>query len=247
MVGIFRSEVRQSHEGNHTHGRPWERSGSVDIEELLVWAYAVQMVDRFERVGLHAIEADAMGFEPRGYSADGCGQLMAIDHLGCRIDGGGRVISDCVHPVAYAVAAAVGSMGTDGPLLRRYASASTRPTTWRAPEHKARPRVWVKEGEKGQVEYVGPGRKGAHVPIIIVWDEKRQAWGRDEYTRWHAALGEVAWRLSTKALGFTISGPIAPAKPWVEGELRKQAKPSSVFLDKGKGGTPPAGPPKGAS
>lgn len=240
MVGIFRSEVRQAHEGIGRGGRPWERSGAVDVERLLHWAYGAQMVERFERVGLHAIEAAAAGYEPRGVSGDGVGQLMAIEHMGCRIDRGSGLVGDCVHPVALVVAAAVAALGEPGREVKRYAVAGTRPMTWRPPEQPIRARVWVKEGKTAQVEYQGPGRKGAYCSVLIAWDKAREQWGRAHYAEWHAALGDLAWQLSTRALGFEVTGPEAPAEPWLEA---KRAEASSIALDLRPEGTPPAGPP----
>ncbi len=230
MVGIFRSEVIQAREGIGAGARPWERTGSIDVEQLAAWAYGVQMVDRFERVGLHAIEAEISGFEPHGYSADGVGHLMAIEHLGCRIDHRAVAVTDAIHPVAYAVASAVGEI-SGGPQVRFHAMAGTRPDAWIEPEHKVRPRAWAKQGEKAQVEYVGPGRKGAHCPIIIVWTKDREEWGRREYTRWWEGLTDLAWRLSTRALGFTVTGPLAPAQPWIEGNRTDENRSHLTFSD----------------
>lgn len=213
MVAIFRSEVVQAREGVMTPRRPWEGTGSVDVEQLCAWAYGVQMVDRFERVGLSVIEAEAAGYEVTRTSSDGVGQLMQIEHLGCRIDRGGVVISDDVHPVALAVAHAVGEAEA-GRTVRAYALAGTRPTAWVEPERKVRASVWVKPWEKAQIEYQGPGRKGAYCPVIVLWDEARKEWGRKQYRAWHDGLVEVAWLLSTRALGFTVTGPAVPAEPW---------------------------------
>lgn len=221
MVGIYRSEVPQAREAIGPVARPWERTGAIDVEQLAAWAYGVQMVERFERVGLHRIEAEAAGFEVQGCSSDGVGQLMAIEHLGCRIDRGGMTVSDGVHPVALAVASALADIdGAD--RVRQYARAGNRPMAWQPPEHPVRASVWVKPWEKAQVEYIGPGKKGAHCPIIITWTREREEWGRNEYTRWWEALAELTWRLSARALGFTVTGPIAPAEPWLAARNGKQ-------------------------
>lgn len=196
--------------------RPWEPAGSIDVEALVNWAYEAQQVDRFERAGLHAIEAAAAGYEPRGYSGDGVGQLMAINNLGCRVDTGGVSISDAVHPVAYAVARALSPLdGAD--LVRAHAKAGTRPTSWRPPVHRVRPVMWAKEGREAAVEYQGPGRKGGYCPVIWLWDDVRERWGRDHYRRWWAGLEGLAWELSKLALRFTITGPAVPLEPWLAG------------------------------
>lgn len=213
MVSIIRSEVTQTRQGGGPALRPWEATGSIDVEALAAWAYGVQMVDRFERVGLHAIEAAAMGYEPRGFSACGVGQLMQIEHMGCRIDKGGVTVRDAVHPAAYAVASMLTDLA-DGDAVRFHARAGTRPTAWVEPKRKARAAIWVKPWESAMVEYQGPGRKGAYCPVIITWDRRRIDWGRAEYARWWAALAELAWRLSSRATGFLVTGPAAPAEPW---------------------------------
>lgn len=213
MVSVRRNEVALAHEGIGARARPWERTGSMDVELLAQWAYGVQMVDRFETAGLHRIEAMAAGYEPVAISADGVGQLMQIEHLGCRIDRGGVSVSDVVHPVALALAGALRDI-TNGERVRHHALSGTRPVHWVPPRDKVRAAIWVKEGVEAMVEYQGPGRKGAYCPIIITWDAKREAWGRGEYTKWWEALAELAYRLSARALGFVVTGPDAPAEPW---------------------------------
>jgi hypothetical protein len=214
MVGVFRSEVRQAREALAAPARPWERTGSIDVEALAAWAYGVQMVERFERAGLHAIEAEAAGFEPSGYSADGVGQLMKIEHLGCRIDGVAPIVSDVCHPVAYALAAALADVA-EGRRVRYHALSGTRPKEWIPPKHYARAAVWKKPWEEAQVEYQGPGRKGGYCQVILLWDRQREAWGREQYGAWWNALADLSWRLSTRALGFSVTGPSAPAEPWL--------------------------------
>jgi hypothetical protein len=239
MVKISRSEERWAHEGARPVRYPWLRTGSVDVEVLAAWAYGAQQVDRFERVGLNAIEAAASGFEPRGFSGDGVGQLMQIEHLGCRIDAGHGLVRDTVHPAAYAVAQAVGECEHGG-RVRYHALSGSRPVAWRAPEHKVRPVVWTKPGAEAQVEYQGPGRKGGYCRVIIAWDAARERWGQLEYAMWWAGLDELVWRLSQRALGFVVTGPAAPAAPWHESGER--AEPSPISLDPEAGaGTPPRG------
>ena len=211
--------------------RPWDPHGSIDVEHLLGWAYGAQMVDRFERSGLNAIEAAACGFEPRAMSTDGVGQMLLIGNLGCRIDGGGVRVSDAVHPAAYAVAQAVRRVD-GGERLRFHAMAGTRPQGWVEPAHKVRAAVWVKPGEKAQVEYQGPGRKGGYCQVIFVWNSEREAWGRSDYARWWRALSDLAWELSRSALGFLVTGPAAPAEPWLGS---KRAAPSSIPIDGARG------------
>lgn len=226
MVSIRKSEVTQARESIGPGMRPWERTGEIDVERLAQWAYGAQMVDRFERAGLHAIEAAASGFEPRGYSGCGVGQLMQIEHLGCRIDHSGASVSDAVHPAAYALASVLGDI-EHGKLVRAHAQAGSRPSTWVPPVHRIRPAMWAKLGREAVVEYHGPGRKGGYCQLIYAWDEARQSWGQAHYRQWWGALAELGWRLSQRALGFIVTGPAAPAEPWLTtGDERAPPTPS---------------------
>ncbi|MCT2398515.1 hypothetical protein [Novosphingobium mangrovi (ex Huang et al. 2023)] len=219
--------------------RPWERTGAIDVELLAQWAYGVQMVDRFEAAGLHRVEAMAAGLEPSSLSADGVGQLMQIEHLGCRIDRGGVQITDNVHPAAYAVAGALREIA-NGDRVRFHALAGTRPAQWQPPERKVRAAIWIKEGTEAMVEYEGPGRKGGYCQVIYTWDARREAWGREQYTVWWEALGQLAYRLSTYAFGFIVTGPAAPASPWHP----KSEAGRPISLDES---VEAGGPPNGSS
>lgn len=229
MVSILRGEVPQAREAQLRPRRPWERTGSVDVEVLAQWSYAVQMVDRFERTGLHQIEAEAAGYEVSRYSRDGVGQLMAIEHLGCRIDRCGGLVSDLVHPAALALASELRGV-EHGDRVRVYAIAGTRPGGWKAPVVKVRPAQWANDGQQAVIEYQGPGRKGAYCLVVIDWDNRLETWGRGDYHQWWQALCDLQWRLSRRALGFLVTGPAAPAEPW---------------LDPAPAGAPP--PPNGSS
>ena len=232
---ILSSDAAQAATPRRPGMRPWEQHGVVDIEALVHWAYAAQMVERFERTGLHAIEAAAAGFEVRGYSGDGVGQLMQINHLGCRIDNGGVLVSDAVHPVAYAVARALqGAEGSD--LVRTYARSGTRPSSWVPPVHRVRPAMWKSEGRDAVVEYQGPGRKGGYCQLIWVWDAGRERWGRDLYQRWWTGLEALTWQLSKQALRFAVTGPAAPFAPWLKSEVDRP-----ISLDGGTAPPPPSG------
>ncbi len=222
-VRLTSAVAREQQLDRPPRARPWERQGSIDVEALVHWAYGVQLVDRFERSGLHAIEAAAAGYEVRAYSGCGVGQLMQINHLGCRVDSGGAIISDAVHPAAYAVAQALRGIA-GGELVRAHGQAGTRPSSWVPPVYRVRPVSWDMEDRQAAIEYQGPGRKGAYCPLIRVWDDAREAWGRALYQRWWAGLEALAWSLSKMALGFMVTGPAAPLEPWV-----------------GAGGTPPSG------
>lgn len=217
MPTILRSEVIQAREAISPPARPWERTGSIDVEALAQWAYGEQMVDRFERTGLHAIEAAAAGFEVSMGSGDGVYQLMQIEHMGCRIDRGGVLVRDCVHPAALALASVL-AVVTDGDLVRYHARAGTRPRGWKARTVKASAAAWVEPFEVAEIEYVGPGRKGAHCRVVFHSDDQSQRAGMAAWRRWWMALQELAFQLSTRAPGFLVTGPSAPPEPWLEAE-----------------------------
>lgn len=241
MVSVRRSNVALAQEGRLTLRYPWQATGSVDVEVLARWAYGAQMVDRFERSGLNAMERAISGFEPSGYSACGVGQLMQIAHLGARIDRGGAIVSDAVHPAALALALALGQV-ENGKRVRFHALAGTRPALWDYATGQWEPVAWVKPGKVAEVEYEGPGRKGGYCRVVQVWDHARKDFGRADYGLWWQALADLAWALSSRALGFVVTGPAAAARPW---ESDERAEASPIALDDG----PEAerAPPSGSS
>lgn len=218
MVSIRRSELAATGAASAVtaaqRARPWEPAGRIGVEQLVHWAIADQMVERFASVGLFVMEAEAAGFDPHGRSACGVARLIDIGNLGCAIDVSGPV-RDAVHPVAYAVDRALAAVERKAAALVRYhARSGTRPTQWMPPERFVRPAHYAADGRSPQIEYQGPGRKGAFCSIIIVWDAARQAFGRETYLRWWDGLDALAWECSKMALGFTVEGPSAPREPW---------------------------------
>jgi hypothetical protein len=196
--------------------RPWEARGSIDVEQLAVWAFRDQRAHRVAGRGLHGIEAAVSGLEPRGRSADGCAAIADIQHMGCRVDWGGATVKDHVHPAAELLEQLVACM-QDGGLVRHYALLGGRPEGWREPARWYRPVVWDKPGEEAGWEWTNEGR-GARgyrmcrvVPTITHQELRAQ---RQLYARWLDALGVLAWELSMHALGFAVTGPSAPARPW---------------------------------
>lgn len=196
--------------------RPWEVTGSIDVEQLVVWAFRDQRAHRHARSGLHAIEAATMNLEPQGRSGDGCAMIADIQHMGCRVDAGGGMIKDHVHPAAEVVAVLVEDLD-GGDLVRHFGRLGGRPEGWREPDRWFRPTVWVKVGEEGQWEWEneGRGKRGNRMTRVIPTVTRDElARRRGEYARWFEALDRLAWRLSLRALGFTVTGPSAPARPW---------------------------------
>lgn len=196
--------------------RPWEASGSIDIERLAVWAYRDQLVDRFASSGLHAIEAEVAGFEPRGASTDGCATLAQIAHMGCRIDRRGAIIDHPVHPAAEMVAAALGGI-KHGDRVVYHARLGGRPSGWEEPEPGKwfRAVQWRKPWVEAEPElFRGRPHYCAVMPTVTPAELIRR---RSEYRRWWDALDQLAFALSLRALGFAVLRPTAPREPWQAG------------------------------
>lgn len=197
--------------------RPWEETGSIDVELLAAWAFGAQRADRHAGVGLHVLEAGIDGVSYRARSQDGCGALSDMENLGCRVDRSHGIVRDSVHPAAEAVAVLVGEV-EGGELVRHYGRLGVRPDGW-AERPRWVPLVWVKYGVLAQSEREGPGRGAPNVTRIIMTVtpeelERRRA----TYRRWWEALDRLAWLLSSKRLGFTVLRPSAPRAPWLDAE-----------------------------
>jgi hypothetical protein len=198
--------------------RPWEPAGAIEVEQLVAWALRDQKADRDVAVGLHGIEAEVAGYHRYGRSTDGCAALADIEHMGCRIDRGGAVVSAPVHPAAWAVVDELrGIEGAD--LVLRYGRVAGRPP-WQAPERWYRPVVWIKIGVEGQAERLGPGRSPMVTRVIPTMTREDLRQLRADYVLWWDALDQLAWRLSMRAMGFTVGRPEAAVTPWLDGGAR---------------------------
>lgn len=194
--------------------RPWEATGSIDVEALAVWAYKVQQVDRFALQGMHAVEAAAAGFEPGGWSSDGCAALGQIAHLGCRVDRKGASITVSVHPAADALAMVLGTI-EHGERVAFWARQGGRPGGWLKPERTFRAVTWVKPWVDAQPVLVRG--KPSYCEIIRTGSYATLEHARVQYIDWWEALDRLAWGLSMRALGFVVLRPAAPREPWAEG------------------------------
>jgi hypothetical protein len=214
-VGPVRVEVMPARSKGPS-ARPWEPLGAIDVEQLVVWAFRDQKADRHAGVGLHRIEANVAGLEPRGRSSDGCAALSDIEHLGCRIDRRAGLVRDLVHPVAEAVAVEASALA-GGELLRFYGRLGGRPDGWAEPQRWYRPVVWVKPGEEAQWERTGRGNSPRFCRVIPTVTREDIVRRRATYSCWWEALDRLAWTLSMRALGFVVSAPAAPREPWAPG------------------------------
>ena len=191
---------------------------SVDIENLLIWAYQKQRVHALDGggVGLHELERLASGIEWAGSSADGIATIERIAALGCRVDGGGYSHGE-VHPDAEIVHAAVVKLGDDldTGLVIMCAVAARRPE-------------WF-EGKRAEL-VVDVDAKGRPIPLRdrhdnIIPGKFRQRWtvrpeviegARLLYSRWWDALDVLAKSLPGALREHVATGPAAPSRPWLK-------------------------------
>jgi hypothetical protein len=191
---------------------------SMDIENLLIWAYQKQLVGALDGggVGLHEVERLASGIEWTGSSADGVATIQRIAALGCRVDGGGYVSGD-VHEDAETLHQAVIALGDDldTGLVIMCARAGRRPEWFpgkkaeqvidRDPRGRAVP---LRDGSDNAI----PGKYRMR---WTVRPEVLDGW-RVLYTRWWDALDVLAKALPGRLAKHAVTGPAAPAKPWLE-------------------------------
>lgn len=219
--GRVRIDVEQAVRQTGPAARPWEATGSIGVEALVVWAFRDQKAHRHAGVGLHRIEASVSGLEPSGRSSDGCAAIADIEHMGCRIDRSSVTVRDTVHPAAEAVAGELLDI-EDGDLVRFFGTLGGRPDGWAEPVRWYRPVVWVTYGVEGQWERNDSGGSRARltrvIPTVTLAELARR---RGEYERWWEALDALAWRLSMRALGFAVLRPDAPRAPWLDAGVER--------------------------
>lgn len=195
--------------------KPWERTGMVDIEVLLAWAFNDQRIAGDPAAGLHQIEAQADGYSWQGHSADGCYVVERIAKVGCRIDISPGSKSAAFHPAAEAVARAVAA-SPEAVLVEEYACLGVRPSGWREPERWIIPCQW-KDGEAGtNAEWVwrGPRRSNPFCPVMVSTSPDAIAAARARYIAWYDALVDLSFALAARALGFVILPPTFDREPW---------------------------------
>lgn len=191
--------------------RPWQATGSIDVEQLAVWAYRDQRVDRTPFAGMHTIEVEASGGLRSSWSSDGCAALAQIAHMGCRVETYGSIVHHDIHPVAEEVAAVLDGIEHGG-RVAYFARNAGRPEGWQMPDRFYRAVDWVEPWvEAAPVTYRG---KPIYCEIIRTASSEEVGRRRDEYEAWWCALDMLAWRLSMRALGFVVLPPSAPRRPW---------------------------------
>ncbi|MCA3256034.1 MAG: hypothetical protein INF91_10505 [Alphaproteobacteria bacterium] len=195
---------------------PWERRGAVAVDVLLAWAFNEQRIGSDGLKGLHAIEQETVTGESNGFSGDGCYTIEQRHRVGAVIDTFGPGAAPEHHPAADAVAEAVAKLpsGTRG-LVTKWARAGVAPGGWREPARSIIARDWRDGYGEAYWVHVGANGKSRETPVMVNRSQASIDLARAEYAAWHGALGELFLRLSTRALGFVVLPPAAPAAPWV--------------------------------
>lgn len=194
---------------------PWERTGGVDVELLLHWAFAVQRVDQYAGDGLFRQEREAEGRPWFSHSSDGVYVIQQRDRIGCDIDATPVSKTPDVHPAAEAVLVAVRGCGQPA-LVRDHAFAGTRPGGWAAPAQWIVPCQW-KPGRAdvdAEWEYAGPRTANPYCPVMPVTSPEGIERARRIYATWLATLDEIALMLAMRNIGFVVMPPAAHPAPW---------------------------------
>lgn len=193
---------------------------AIDIEALLVWAYARQVVDVSQGRPLGPIRYD------RGVSGDGCAAMGWYGVLGCRPDGGQyKGLYSPTPDDAEIVHGVVMTLPEPGrSLVIRHAKARSVPE-WDLVALRVVAMVpsdrWdgINGRPRPKVEYVDKKRRYGYCPITISWLvsplQVRQA--RAAYRAWHAALDHARAALvaGNRLTRYRPMGPARPARPWL--------------------------------
>lgn len=206
--GVASDGARLSEAELRLRARPWEATGSVAIDVLVVWALVQQRAGNVV-AGLHQLEAQAEGFawQERTMLA----QVEQMEALGCRIDvsGAGR---ELVHPAAEAVAAAV-ALAPGGERIARCAREGA-PGGWWLPERWLVPMRWEEPGVRAMWQWGERNNVGKHCPLVRVASVDSVERAREEYVGWWDDLMLLAWTLGARALGFALLPPSVAREPW---------------------------------
>lgn len=189
---------------------------SLDIENLLIWAYQRQRVHALDGggVGLHEVERLASGIEWGATSADGVATIQRIAALGCRVDGGGYSHGE-VHGDAEIVHRAVIGLKDDLDigLVIMCATAARRPECYEGkqaelvPDRDAKGRAISLRDAHGNA-LVGQYRMRWNIRPEVL-DSARLL-----YLRWWDALDVLAKGLAGGMREHVATGPAASREPW---------------------------------
>jgi hypothetical protein len=187
--------------------RPWAETGSMPVDLLLTWAIVEQRAGNAV-AGLFEAEVGAAGLTRRNRTL--LAEVEQIAQLGCRIDVSGGV-SDAVHPAADAVVAVLAAHERGARMV--HCARCGPPGGWAEPARWMMPERWTVPGEEAMWCYV-ERTAGRHCPLVRVTSWEAIEAARGEYAGWWDDLGDVAWALSERALGFAVTGPSVVREPW---------------------------------
>ena len=176
-------------------GQSTRGTRSIDVEQLLVWAYCDQLVGgAFTAPGMSE-EAPKRGGIGRFYSAPGSDDAMSIEAAVNRLD-------------PYRAG-----------LVRLHARTGTRPEWYPSPRFRIEPMRHANGAPI--VRYWDSDYRQPKLCEIVARDRPDTvALARDAYGHWHAALNFVrgALMLGGQLREYRATGPIAPARPWETGD-----------------------------
>lgn len=216
---------------------------SIDIENLLEWAYRRQCVDRVA----------ASRFSPRGPSGDANGAAVQMMMLGCRVDTSthaekvlGAVAPDdalVVHDTVLALGAfflddAAGVWDAQRAAAIGFTLARSRTGWWlRGPDGQGAPLTpvalpalviihakagtrpdwcegWRNPGAAAARDAGDRDRWGRKRKALDVLSADDVAYRRAEYRLWHAALVLLAETLAGQLDQHEVKSPLADPEPW---------------------------------
>ncbi|MBU6167080.1 MAG: hypothetical protein KGQ52_13280 [Alphaproteobacteria bacterium] len=203
---------------------PWQRTGRIDVETLVAWAFDDQRVGA-AAAGLNEIEALAAGLTWQGRSGCGCARAADIAKLDTRVDVSRASLNSNVHPVAEAVMNVI-ECSPQRDLLMAWARTGAKPGGWAIPPRWVEPvNGWV-DGERFAkaapiYDLVGGAAGGQRraLPIVardpdVVMREVGER--RAIYALWWQAVADLGFELSLMNLGFVVLPPGSPREPWAQ-------------------------------
>lgn len=189
---------------------------SVDVEELLRWTYADQLVDV-----LDAREIDRELGWLRGAGSN-AGFMERYGALGCHIDCAGSAAdaparaapdADATHSAMLTLAKQGGEARERVILVRQYAWVGIRPD-WLPGAMTRFERVL---NGKGKPRMMWSGSTPIACRVVLIDPPEVIAFARRQYMRWHHGLVAVALifkRSPAVLVAHVVTGPKAPATPW---------------------------------
>lgn len=186
----------------------------IDIEDLLVWAYRDQAIDR--RAGRDVASDDGAGrdYFMRAWAST-WGRVSEYAQLGTFVDTSFRTVEPLTggdgDDDALAVHNAVLTLPSEAcVLIVIHGRAATRPGLW----SQGAPRLVAALRTNGKPKMIRHNDKA--VACVIRWthDPERWEWEKQQYRVWRAALDVLADELAGKLKVFRVMRARAERAPW---------------------------------